>query len=1045
MRRRLVMPLAVFVLLATSLTPVAVPAVRAADAPKTVGSAVEALPKLTHAPKHGSPKADWRVSAVMAEVGLAKPSIALDVASEDGLEVVGGKVRLVVEASDPARASQSIAAAGIEIEATAGDLIQVLAAPGQLEGLIAADGVRYVRPPLPHQADAVAGQGVVSTNASAWQLAGNTGAGVKVAVIDLGFVGLAAAQASGDLPVSLTTVDYCSGGFSTATEHGTAVAEVVHEMAPDAQLYLICEGTEVQLAQAEAYAKANGIQIVNHSVAWFNSSRGDGSGGPGTPDAIVADAAANGILWVNAAGNYAMSHWSGTFADDGAGWTLFVPGSDYNQFYLPAGAGMCADLKWDSWPVTSQDYDLYVFRSSDGAYLYSINAQTGSQPPTEHLCFTNTAASQWFFVAISKYSATATPRFDLYVASADVSLELQYQVAAGSVTEPASSPATLAVGAVCWQGTTIEPFSSQGPTIDGRIKPDLSGPDQASSFTDGAFAGCYPWTGFAGTSAAAPHVAGAAALVKSANPTFTVAQIKSYLETNARDLGTTGQDNVYGSGLLFLPSPPGPPTSVAGVAHNASVLVSWSAPASNGGRTISGYTVTALPDGATCVTTGALSCTVLGLTNGQAYTFTVTATNALGTGPPSNPSASVTPATVPGAPTSVSAVGGNARASVSWTAPADNGGRSITGYTVTSSPGGLTCTTAGATTCTVTGLTNGTTYTFTVRATNGIGAGPAGTSGPVIPQAAIVRYGSNDIFATAAAVSANTFPSPCHCTVYIAYAYNFPDALAGAAAAGTVPGPVLFVATSGAINSYTAAELTRLAPDHIVALGSTVVISASVFAALSAYAPEGQTFRYFGTSRFDTAASVSSHTFAADCHCTAYVAYAMNFPDALAGAAAAGTVPGPVLLVATTGTINTATKNELLRLKPDHIVALGSTVVISASVFNALKAYAPTGQTFRYSGQSRFGTAASISSHTFPADCGCVVYISGANDFNGALAASSAAGTIKGPLLLVSTTGTIDSNTVAELLRLKPIKIIVIGGTNQVSGPVFTALTAYAP
>jgi putative cell wall-binding protein len=256
---------------------------------------------------------------------------------------------------------------------------------------------------------------------------------------------------------------------------------------------------------------------------------------------------------------------------------------------------------------------------------------------------------------------------------------------------------------------------------------------------------------------------------------------------------------------------------------------------------------------------------------------------------------------------------------------------------------------------------------------------------------------------------------------------------------------VLFVATSGAINGFTATELTRLAPDHIVALGSTVVISASVFTALSAYAPVGQTFRYFGTSRFDTAAAVSSHTFSANCHCTAYVAYAMNFPDALAAAAAAGTVPGPVLLVATTGTINTATKNELLRLKPDHIVALGSTVVISASVFNALKAYAPAGQTFRYYGTSRFGTAASISSHTFPADCHCVVYISGANDFNGALAASSAAGTIKGPLLLVSTTGAIDVNTTNELLRLKPIQIIVIGGTNQVSTAVFTALTAYAP
>ena len=87
-----------------------------------------------------------------------------------------------------------------------------------------------------------------------------------------------------------------------------------------------------------------------------------------------------------------------------------------------------------------------------------------------------------------------------------------------------------------------------------------------------------------------------------------------------------------------------------------------------------------------------------------------------------------------------------------------------------------------------------------------------------------MRYSGGDVFATAARVSFETFGSPCHCTAYIAYAYNFPDALAGAAAAGKVKGPILFVASTGAINSNTAAELTRLEPDRIVVLGGTGVI-----------------------------------------------------------------------------------------------------------------------------------------------------------------------------------------------------------------------------
>jgi titin len=184
---------------------------------------------------------------------------------------------------------------------------------------------------------------------------------------------------------------------------------------------------------------------------------------------------------------------------------------------------------------------------------------------------------------------------------------------------------------------------------------------------------------------------------------------------------------------------PGAPTGVSAVAGNASATVAWSAPASDGGRSITGYTVTASPGGATSTVSGTTtSATVSGLTNGTTYTFSVVATNAIGPGVPSAQSNAVTPKGAPGAPASVTAVAGDRSATVAWSPPASNGGSAITAYTVTASPGGQTATVkAPALTKVIGGLTNGTTYTFTVKATNAVGTGPASQpSNQVVPDAA---------------------------------------------------------------------------------------------------------------------------------------------------------------------------------------------------------------------------------------------------------------------------------------------------------------------
>lgn len=281
--------------------------------------------------------------------------------------------------------------------------------------------------------------------------------------------------------------------------------------------------------------------------------------------------------------------------------------------------------------------------------------------------------------------------------------------------------------------------------------------------------------------------------------------------TDAQSFSGAGSYTVHVTAIA-----PNAPTGASATAGDTQASVSFAAPANTGGSPITGYTVTSSPGGFTGTGTNS-SITVSGLTNGTAYTFTVTATNVAGTSGPSTASNAVTPkgaqaitfgnpgtqnfgtsptltasstsglpvtfssantgvcaitpggtltfvsagnciinadqggngtfaaapqvtqsftvnGIVPGAPIIGTATAGDRQASVTFTGPPNTGGSSITGYTVTSSPGGLTGNGANSP-VTVAGLTNGTAYTFTVTATNSVGTGnPSAASNSVTPQ-----------------------------------------------------------------------------------------------------------------------------------------------------------------------------------------------------------------------------------------------------------------------------------------------------------------------
>lgn len=255
----------------------------------------------------------------------------------------------------------------------------------------------------------------------------------------------------------------------------------------------------------------------------------------------------------------------------------------------------------------------------------------------------------------------------------------------------------------------------------------------------------------------------------------------------------------------------------------------------------------------------------------------------------------------------------------------------------------------------------------------------------------VTRISGADRYATAAAVAAR-YPAG-RPVVYLATGENYPDALSGAALAARDDAPVLLTRRTE-LPTATAAQLDRLNPGRIVVLGGTTAVSDAVVAQAGAYT-SGPVTRIFGGDRFETSAKVAAQFPAGGD--VAYVATGRAYPDALAGAALAGSRSAPVLLTEP-GTLPDATAEALTALRPARIVVLGGPGSVSNTVQSRLAQYATTGQVSRIAGDDRYETAALVAGQMSSGPP--TVYVATGTSFPDALAGSALAGSQGVPVLL---------------------------------------------
>ncbi len=618
--------------------------------------------------------------------------------------------------------------------------------------------VRLIQPPESSQSPSgVAGNGPEAHGSLAWNQAGYTGQGIKVGIIDGGFKGFSDLMGT-ELPQTVVARCYQLVGQpsenladceNTAVDHGTAVAESITDIAPDVTLYIAQVSTPGTVKEATKWMVDEGVKVINFSAGLPFDGPGDGTSPSGDSPLKAVDLAVDsGVLWVNAAGNYAQKTWfqRGPYSDpDDDGAINFTTTDEGNAVFLAAGHKK-VELRWDdSWGGANRDFDLALYNASGTLLLTTADPQSGGDGhiPHEHMVF-KVVISGVYSIAVIHRSGSVPAWIQLAVKGDGVG-PIQHHTGIGSIVNPAESanPGMLAVGASHWEDVnSIESYSGRGPTPDRRIKPDVVGADCGETVSDEAFCG---------TSQAAPHVAGLAALVRQRFPGYSPEQVVAYLKENAEQrVSSPDPNSTWGHGFIKLSTPSqtiGSP-SIQSITPGAnSLTVQWSAPSNDGGSAVTAYDLRHIQSNASSQAdanwtvvqdawtgTGPLQYVVTGLTNGVQYDVQVRAVNNAGDGPWSAVAAGTTMAlvTTPGAPGNLTATAnGQTRIDLSWSAPSDDGGAAIDGYRIEVSTNGSTWsdleanTRSTSTSYSHTGLTAGITRHYRVSASNSVGTGTA--------------------------------------------------------------------------------------------------------------------------------------------------------------------------------------------------------------------------------------------------------------------------------------------------------------------------------
>lgn len=397
-------------------------------------------------------------------------------------------------------------------------------------------------------------------NVGSWHDAGFTGQGVRVAVFDIQWFGAEVdpdelgpvqtadcwSHRSCDVPMDTWRARF---GYEQGS-HGYACAEIVHDVAPDAELFLVRVNGITTFENATAWAIRNDIDIISMSMSFFNTSFYDGTG---PFDPLIRDLEAAGVLLVTSAGNSRAQHWSGPWLDaDGDGRFDFA-GDNGLDIQLGAGGRRTVHIAWNEYEDCGRsDLDGRMFAPDGSIVGWGDDVQTASGSrcePNERIGAWADEDGRYRLELEAKRGVAPGLMVDVFTASGSIPEGRE----TNSIADPAAHPFSFSVGAVRasnYLEGPLQSFSSVGPGRSGSPKPDIVGPDGLDVVAFGA-------EGFFGTSAATPAVAAAIAVVMSRDPSLSPRDAARQLQAWARsdEAALSGShDPRMGAGRARLPS-----------------------------------------------------------------------------------------------------------------------------------------------------------------------------------------------------------------------------------------------------------------------------------------------------------------------------------------------------------------------------------------------------------------------------------------------------------------------------------------------------------